>query len=68
VTAVARFASALFVGRKVLADPQVSRDVWLIPLRDFVALAVWVVSYFGNTVVWRGLRFRLRNGKLEPVR
>ncbi len=68
LTAIARFASALFVGKRVLADPQVSRDLGLIPLRDFVALAVWVTSYFGDTVVWRGLRFKLRNGKLEPLR
>ena len=68
LTAVARLAAALIVGRGVLADPRVARDLWLIPLRDFIALAVWVASYFGDTVVWRGLRFRLRNGKLEPLR
>lgn len=42
-------------------------DLWLIPFRDFVALCVWVASFFGNTIVWRGERFRLRNGKLESL-
>ena len=64
---VARFASAIFVGRGVLDDDQVGRDLWLLPLRDFVALIIWIASFMGNTVEWRGLSFRLRNGKLEPL-
>jgi ceramide glucosyltransferase len=66
-TLAMRMTAAMRVGRGVLKDPQVTRDLWLIPLRDFVALAVWVWSYAGNTVEWRGLRFRLRNGKLEKI-
>jgi ceramide glucosyltransferase len=62
-----RFASAIFVGRGVLDDDHVGRDLWLVPIRDFVALAIWIASFLGNTVVWRGLRFRLRKGKLESM-
>ncbi len=65
VAAVARLTSAMVVGRGVLRDPQVSRGLWLVPLRDLVALAVWIVSYAGNEIEWRGLRFKLRKGKLE---
>jgi ceramide glucosyltransferase len=65
ITVALRFASAVVVGRGVLADPHVLRDLWLLPLRDAVTLAVWLVSYFGDEVEWRGTRFRLRNGKLE---
>jgi ceramide glucosyltransferase len=64
---VARLTSAVVVGRGVLRDPQVLRDLWLVPHRDFVGLGVWVVSYFGNEIEWRGLRFRLRKGKLERL-
>lgn len=60
-----RFISAIVVGRGVLDDDQVSRDLWLVPLRDVIALAIWIVSFFGDTVEWRGERFRLRAGKLE---
>ena len=67
VTAALRLTSAVVVGRGVLADPQVSRDLWLLPLRDLVALAVWLVSYFGDEVEWRGMRFRLHHGKLERI-
>ena len=67
VTAIARFTSAVVVGRGVLRDPRVLRDLWLVPLRDLVALAVWIVSYFGDQIEWRGQRSRLRNGKLEEL-
>ncbi len=67
VTTALRFMSAVVIGRGVLADPQVLRDLWLLPLRDLLALAVWITSYLGNEVEWRGLRFRLRDGRLERL-
>jgi ceramide glucosyltransferase len=67
VTIVARLTSALKVGRGVLQDPGVVRDLWLLPLRDCIALLIWVASFAGNTVEWRGLRFRVRRGKLEKI-
>src|SRR5271166_1797627 len=67
VTAITRLASAVVVGRVVLDDRQVLRDLWLVPLRDLMALAVWAVSFFGNNVEWRGVRFKLRDGKLEKI-
>jgi ceramide glucosyltransferase len=67
VTAIARLTSAVVVGRGVLRDPRVLRDLWLVPLRDVAALGVWIASYFGREIEWRGQRFRLRNGKLERV-
>lgn len=33
-------------------------DVWSIPLRDFLSLAVWFVSLFGRRVSWRGKTYR----------
>jgi ceramide glucosyltransferase len=67
ITAALRVTSAIVVGRGALDDPQVLRDLWLLPLRDLIALAIWLVSYFGDEVEWRGLRFRLRQGKLERI-
>lgn len=67
IVAVARVTSAIVVGRGVLNDSQVLPNLWLVPLRDFVALVVWVASYFGDTVVWRGVRFKLHKGRLEPA-
>ncbi len=60
-----RVAVALQVGVGILGDGQVLRDLALIPVRDFFGLFFWFWSYAGDTVVWRGERFRLRAGKLE---
>lgn len=65
LVAVARLSAAMVIGRGVLNDPRVLHDLWLLPVRDFAALAIWFASFAGNTVEWRGLRFRLRDGKLE---
>lgn len=65
ITAATRLASALIVGRGVLQDPRVVRDLWLLPLRDLIALLIWMASHAGNKVEWRGLQFKLRDGKLE---
>jgi ceramide glucosyltransferase len=64
---LARVAVALSVGVGLLSDAQVLRDIWLLPLRDFFGLGFWVWSYASDTVVWRGERFRLRNGRLSPA-
>lgn len=67
VAAVARFVAAFVIGSRVLRSRLQLTDLLLIPLRDFAALLVWFASFFGSTVVWRGERFRLRRGKLQPV-
>ncbi len=58
---------ALAVGVGVLRDGQVLRDLWLLPLRDCFGLAVWAWSFAGDTVVWRGERFRLKDGGWSGV-
>ncbi len=65
VVALSRIVAAFAIGRGVLADPGVPRDLWLLPLRDFVALAVWIASFASDEVEWRGMKFRVRDGKLE---
>ena len=62
-----RLGMAWVVGRLVLRDRQTGRLLWLIPLRDLVATGVWVASFFGNTVTWRGDHFRLQHGKLTRI-
>ncbi len=53
--------------RQVLGSGAAWKDLWLVPLRDFVALYVWVASFFGNTVEWRGQKFLVKRGRLSPV-
>jgi ceramide glucosyltransferase len=64
---LARVAVALTVGVGLLGDAQVLRDIWLLPLRDFFGLGFWAWSYASDTIVWRGERFNLRDGRISPA-
>jgi len=59
-----RILVALAVGKSVLKDRQLLSQLWLLPLRDLIAVGVWVASFWGHTVTWRGDRFELRKGRL----
>jgi ceramide glucosyltransferase len=63
-----RLTLAMTAGAEVLSDRQVLPHLFLLPARDFVAMGLWATGFAGNTIVWRGERFMLRNGRLEPVR
>jgi ceramide glucosyltransferase len=59
-----RMAQAMTVGAALLGDHEVLPNLWLLPIRDVVAMGLWVAGFAGNTIVWRGERFALKNGKL----
>ena len=60
-----RLALAMTVGAEVLGDHQVLPSLWLLPMRDLVAMGVWAFGFAGNTIVWRGQRFELKDGRLR---
>jgi ceramide glucosyltransferase len=62
-----RLTLAMMVGAEVLGDHQVLPGLWLLPLRDLISMGVWVAGFAGNTIVWRGERFTLKNGRLQQV-
>ena len=62
-----RILVALTVGKSVLRDPQLPAQLWLLPLRDLIAVGVWIASFPGHTVSWRGDQFELRKGRLIRI-
>jgi ceramide glucosyltransferase len=66
-TALLRLAMALVVGKSVLQDRHLLKNLWLLPVRDLVAVAVWIASFAGHTVTWRGDRFELKKGRLIRI-
>jgi len=44
-----------------------ARIIWpLVPFEDLLGFIFWLAGFFGNTVVWRGRRYRLRaDGRFE---
>lgn len=62
-----RISLAVVMCKSVLHDTGSLRSLWLLPLRDLIAVGVWLVSFTGHTVTWRGERFRLQNGRLTRL-
>lgn len=63
LTLAVRLLAAGVVGGKVL---RARLDWALLPVEDMMGLCFWVAGFFGNTVVWRGHRYRLHSdGRFE---
>jgi ceramide glucosyltransferase len=60
-----RLTLAMMVGAEVLGDHQVLPNLWLLPFRDIVAMGLWAAGFAGNTIVWRGERFQVKDGVLH---
>lgn len=68
LTFLLRFVTALFAGVVLMQDRALLKYLWLVPLRDWFGFLVWLVSFGGNEIYWRGHRFVvLRNGKIKPA-
>ncbi len=64
VVLLLRLLVAVTIGNSLLKDRQLSSQLWLLPVRDLIAVGVWVVSFWGHTVIWRDDRFELNKGRL----
>jgi ceramide glucosyltransferase len=63
-----RIVMSIAAGYGVVGDRRALRDCWLYPLRDLMGFFFWCGSYFGDTIDWRGERYRLvKNGKMVRV-
>ena len=67
IVAAARFASAALLAGPILHDRHALADLWLVPLRDIIGLVIWFASFAGDTILWRGERFHLKNGRLTKA-
>jgi ceramide glucosyltransferase len=63
---LARCTTASVTATRVLSDAQTIRRLWLLPVRDFLAVAIWLAGLFGRRIIWRGEAFILEKGKLKP--
>jgi ceramide glucosyltransferase len=49
------------------ADPSI-RYFWLVPVKDLLQAAIWLLAFLGNRIEWRGHKLRLRqDGTLERL-
>ena len=63
VTLALRSLAAWVVSARVL---RARIDWWLLPLEDLAGFGFWIAGFFGNTIMWRGRRYRLyADGRFE---
>ena len=68
VTMFVRFLPVFVVGVFGLKDNALARYFWLVPVRDLITFGIWMVSFIGDEIQWRGVNFRvLPGGKLAPA-
>ena len=60
-----RLASTWLIGVYWLKDRNLRRYLWLVPISDLLTFLVWILSYAGKKVEWRGELFELgKDGRL----
>ena len=57
-----RVAAAILLSRHYVKDMLLPRYLWLLPLRDIVNFAAWLLAFTGSRVQWRGDSFRILPG------
>jgi ceramide glucosyltransferase len=68
VTVLFRALAAWSTAGWVLHDPLTRRRWWLIPIQDLMSACVWFLGFFGNTINWRGRRYKLTpDGRFQFV-
>jgi len=65
VTIVIRLLSAYTVSTRVLRS---KLNWFLLPIEDLMGFCFWLAGFFGNTISWRGRRYRLfADGRFEQI-
>ena len=63
-----RAAITWTIGVKLMDQQGVWEKMALVPVWDALAFTLWLVSFGRRTIRWRGIDYRLREGRLVPVR
>ena len=60
-----RLLVSIVTGVSVTRERRIWRGLWLLPLRDIMAVAVWIGGMWGRKIFWRGEEFILEGGRLR---
>jgi ceramide glucosyltransferase len=63
---VLRLLMAWTVGVWGVGDEVLRRKLWLVPLRDAIHFAVWIVSLGSNRIMWGGEEYTMEKGQMVP--
>jgi ceramide glucosyltransferase len=57
---LARIAVAADLQRRLTQSSANVRDFWLVPAKDLLQVALWILAFTGRSIEWHGEQFRLR--------
>ena len=64
---VLRLVQVWLAGVWGLRDPVTRKSWWLTPFRDAINFAVWAAGFFTSQIEWRGIKYKVKKGKLVPA-
>jgi ceramide glucosyltransferase len=68
-TLTLRGITATWICSRYTRDAILPAKLWLLPFSDLVSFGLWLGAHLGNTVEWRGVRYRMgRGGSLTPMK
>ena len=67
VTLATRVGVGLATSLAALHDHRALRNIFLLPVRDLIAPLVWIASFAGHQIRWRGEVFYLKDGRLAKL-
>jgi ceramide glucosyltransferase len=54
-------------GKWGIGDRQLTKILWLVPVRDAISFISWITGFFSDKIIWRGMNYRVRHGELIPT-
>ena len=55
------------VGNWGIADRNLTKILWLVPLHDAINFVIWFLGFFSSKIRWRGLAYYVKYGQLIPI-
>ncbi len=57
-----RYLTAFYVATNATSDYNIIRYWYMLPISDCLDFSLWIASFLGNTVEWRGIRMNVTPG------
>jgi len=64
---ILRIGLTWLTGAWGIGDRELAKILWLVPVRDAISFIVWVRGFFSDSIIWRGLEYRVQKGRLIPL-
>jgi ceramide glucosyltransferase len=69
ISLLVRLAVAAAAEYSCLRGRLPKRYLVLLPCKDLLSFSLWILSFFGNSVIWKGARYRVMpDGRLERLK